>query len=232
MEDETPKRNYIVKEASKATGYSERTIYAVMTKMRRHRTLSMPGIAKTKKSGLLRIVHTSLFANIAPTLNAIIANVNSDESLPDFSRSTLHRLLHGTGFDFLRRGNKAAFIECDVIVRRRHTYLREVKWFRVLGKPVIYTDESWVNVGLSVGKAWKATTVKSARQAAIESLSSGLKPHTGRGTHFALVYAGNENSFVQNAVPTFLYKKCIADAPNEMIADGYEKWFSEQLLPS
>ncbi|KAJ8891412.1 hypothetical protein PR048_003940 [Dryococelus australis] len=122
-----------VKEACKATGCSEQTIYALKTGLRRHRALSMHVKVRPKRkgkltnshkqtydgivqSGLRRIVHTFLFANISPTLNAILTKVNSDESLPNFSRSTLHSFLHDIGFEFLRRGNKAAFIERDDII--------------------------------------------------------------------------------------------------------------------
>ncbi|KAJ8869786.1 hypothetical protein PR048_028794 [Dryococelus australis] len=147
-----------VKCASKAIGCSERTIYVLGAELQQHRNLSTPGIVKPKRKGK----QTHFFVSIIPpTLNAILAKVNSDESLPDFSCSTLHRFLHDIGFGFLRRGNKVAFIERDDIIPWRHTYLREVKRFRGLGKPIIFTNELWVNVGLSVKKACKDTTVKS-----------------------------------------------------------------------
>ncbi|KAJ8870051.1 hypothetical protein PR048_029062 [Dryococelus australis] len=243
MEGETPSRNYIGRLRGRERKivlniFDKRlfrtTIYPLRTELQRYRTLSTPGKEKTEmerqqtnshkqtydgivQSGLRRIVHTFLFASIPPTLSSILAKVNSDESLPVFSHSALHR-----------RGNNAAFVKRDDIIRWRwHTYLRKVKRFRCFGKPVIYTDELWVNMGLSVERAWKDTTVKSALQAVIEGLSSGLKTPTGHGAHFALVHAGNEDDFAQNAALTFLCKNNTADAHDEMTADGYEKWFSE-----
>ena len=237
-----------VKETAKATGTSERTVYAIK-KERTQGPLRTPAKKKQKRegqqknarknkfdgivqSGVRRVIHSLLFANIPPTLNVILNKVNEDDSLPQFSRTTLYRFLQDIGFQYLRRGNKGAFIETNEIITWRHKYLRQIKRFRGENKAIIYTDESWVNVGLTVTKEWKDTTVKSARQAAIEGVSSGLKPPKARGPRFALVHAGNEHGFIPNAELTFLCRKNTADAHEEMTGAIYEKWFAEQLLPN
>jgi hypothetical protein len=123
-------------------------------------------------------------------------------------------------------------IEKDDIVSWRHKYLVQIKKLRNERSNIYYTDESWVNAGITVSKEWKDTTIKTPRQAFLTGLSCGLKSPTGRWPRFALVNAGNEHGFVPNAKLVFLCKKNTADAHEEMDGEVYEKYFSEQLLPN
>jgi hypothetical protein len=84
-------------------------------------------------------------------------------------------------------------IERDDIVSWRHKYLVQIKTFRNERSNIYYTDESWVNAGITVSKEWKDTTIKTEKQAFLAGLSCGLKSPTGRGSRFALVHAGNEH---------------------------------------
>ena len=101
-----------------------------------------------------------------------------------------------------------------------------------LGRYIVYTDESWVNVGHSVSKTWQDSTIQNRRQAFIEGVSTGLKLPSGSGPRFALLHAGGSDGFIPNAELNFLCKKNTADVHHEMDADTYEKWFVEQLLPN
>ncbi|KRT85518.1 hypothetical protein AMK59_1477 [Oryctes borbonicus] len=96
----------------------------------------------------------------------------------------------------------------------------------------MYTDGSWVNTGLFANKVWADSTVNSKRQVLVEGVSTGITAPRGRGQRFALIRVGNENGFVAEAKFTFLCKRNVADAHDEICGDIYEKWFTEQLLPS
>ena len=117
--------------------------------------------------------------------------MNKNKELPNITKSTLLRLLHDIGFVYEKRGNRGLFIEKDDIIRWRHDYLRKIKKARSDGKVIVYTDESWVNVGHSPSKVWKDKNVKSAKQAFLSGLSTGLTASLNRGPRFALVHAGS-----------------------------------------
>lgn len=102
-------------------------------------------------------------------------------------------------------------IEREDIVSWRHKFLLQVKNFRKENRNIVYTDESWVNTGISVQKVWIYKSIKTPRQAFLAGLSTGLKSPTGRGPRFALVHAGNERGFVPNAKLVFLCKKNTAE---------------------
>nr|CAD7568889.1 unnamed protein product [Timema californicum] len=132
---------------------------------------------------------------------------------------------------YKRRGNNSDFIDRDGVIRWRHKYSKDIKKFRAEGRPIIYTDESWVNVGHSVSMECKDTTIQSSWQAFLEGLNTGLKPPRARGPRFAMVHAGNGNDFVEGADIVFLCEKNTADSHDYMDGDINERLFSEQLLP-
>ncbi|KAG5880079.1 hypothetical protein JTB14_011582 [Gonioctena quinquepunctata] len=104
----------------------------------------------------------------------------------------------------------------------------------IKGKNVnlIYTDESWTNIGASVKKEWKVTTIKNPRDAFVKRLITGLKAPTQRGPRFVLLHAGTEEGFVDGAELTFLPKKGAEDYHDEIDGDLYEDWFERTLIPS
>lgn len=138
-----------VQEASKALGISDRAIYHVKQEQQTG-VLSSPKKPKKRKgiqvndrlhtydentqAAIRRKVHGFFIQNMPPTLNTILAAVNADDDLPNFRRTTLHRLLHDMGFEFKKVGRKSILIERDEIIRWRHKYLREIKRFREEGR--------------------------------------------------------------------------------------------------
>jgi transposase len=182
--------------------------------------------------GVRRTVHSFFFENIPPTLNRLLPKVNQDENLPNFTRSTMYRLLKDMNFVYAKRDKSAVLIERPDIIAWRHGYLRAIKQYRAEGYDIVYLDESWVNVGHSVSREWKDKTVTSARDAFIKGLSTGLKHPTQRGPRFILVHAGSENGFVNGAEMFFLAKKNSADYHDEMDGPCFENWFENKLLPN
>ena len=116
-------------------------------------------------SAVRRKVHEFFFRNKPPTLNSILMAVNSDPDLPDFKRTTLYELLKDLGFVYERRGKKALLLERDDIAWR-HKYLHKIKKFRSENRNIVYTDETWINVGQCTSRHWKDTTVGSSSSVA------------------------------------------------------------------
>lgn len=96
-----------------------------------------------------RKVHTFFFNNELPTLDKILAAVNDDESLPDFSRSTLYKLLKEVlKFKYLKRNRKSGLIEQNEIIVWRVKYLQQIRKLRAEGRKIYYLDETWLNEGI------------------------------------------------------------------------------------
>ncbi|KAL3279003.1 hypothetical protein HHI36_016519 [Cryptolaemus montrouzieri] len=88
-------------------------------------------------------------------------------------------------------------------------------------------DETWVNAGHTKSSIWVDASIKTARQAFQEGLSTGLKNPTGKGKRLIVCNIGSE--FVPDALWSFESKKS-GDYHEEMDGPNFEEWF-ENILP-
>lgn len=229
----------VTRAVADVTGISETSIY----KTRKEHRLDGKVVTPNKKRKVTQLsekydnftkdvirkkVHEFFFKNEIPTLNKILTAVNSDESLPTFSRSTLHRLLKVLNFNYVNRNRQCALIEKDEIVLWRRNYLRQIKKFREEGRSIYYLDETWVNAGHTTTKVWKDETIKSGRHAFLTGLSSGLKNPSGKGKRLIVLHIGNEHGFVEDRLLLF-ESKSTKDYHEEMDGKVFEKWFLSTL---
>lgn len=243
-----PEQNvsFWVKKTSEATSTSVRSVYKfrkeeghgnVVTPRKTPRKVEYRTSRKKKYDGFVvgairRIVHSFFASNTPPTLSGILKKVNEDADLPNFSRTTLWRLLKENGFCYEKRKRQSLLIERDDLIVWRHSYLRSLRTFRQQGKTIIYMDETWVNVGEASSRIWKDQNIKTPKDAFLAGLTTGLKDPTQRGPRFVIVHAGSKHGFVEKAQLVFLAKKGTADFHHEMDGVTYEKWFKEQLIPN
>ncbi|KAH9375062.1 hypothetical protein HPB48_009883 [Haemaphysalis longicornis] len=68
------------------------------------------------------------------TLDSVPKAVNEDDDLPNFTKTTLWRLMKGIGFTFDKRKRNLALIERSDIITWRRRYLRAIKKFRRQGR--------------------------------------------------------------------------------------------------
>ncbi|KAH8026668.1 hypothetical protein HPB51_023908 [Rhipicephalus microplus] len=116
-------------------------------------------------------VHSMYAKREIPTLDSVIRAVNEDDDLPNFTKTTLWRLMKDIGFTFAKRKRNLALIERSDIIAWRRRYLRTIKKFRGQGRCIIYLDETWVNAGHTKEYVWQDTTVKSSQDAFIKALA-------------------------------------------------------------
>lgn len=89
-----------------------------------------------------------------------------------------------------------------------HSCLREQKKIRRRqGKPVVFLDETRVNVGHTASRVWRDVTVKTTRDAYLTGLMTGLKEPTQTGPRFVILHAVSQCGFVKEAKLVFLAKK-------------------------
>ncbi|KAL0275935.1 UNVERIFIED_CONTAM: hypothetical protein PYX00_003645 [Menopon gallinae] len=151
----------LIREISKATGCSERTIYKIRkeaskgltaktcrTKPRKRENKNSRNFKYDSyvKSSIRMKVHNYMYEKSAPTLNAILCLVNSDSDLPNFKRTTLHTLLKEIGFVYEQNGKKLLLTErCDSI-KCRQEYLKDIRRFRSENRQIVYTGETVMNL--------------------------------------------------------------------------------------
>lgn len=106
--------------------------------------------------------------------------------------------------------------------------MREIEKFRSEGKHIFYWDETWINEGHTKSKVWVDESVKTARQALIEGLSTGLKDPSGKGKRLIILHIGSEAGFLDGGLLLFEGSKS-GDYHQEMNAEVFETWFAKIL---
>lgn len=77
------------------------------------------------------------------------------------------------GFKYLKtKNNRIKMIENSSIVAKRNAYLATIAYYRSLGRPIIYLDETYVHHNYSTFKMWQDNT------------SEGFHPKIGKGQRF------------------------------------------------
>lgn len=110
----------------------------------------------------------------------------------------------------------------DIIIKR-FKYLRQIKDLRCSNRPIIYLDETWVNINHSKN-VWMCENSNG-------ELESPLRIPLGKGQRFIVVHAGSESGFVPNALLCFK-SSSTKDYHEEMDAVVFKDWFVQKLIPN
>jgi len=86
----------------------------------------------------------------------------------------------------------------------------------------VYLDETWVNQNYTVSKCW---VNENAGQA------MGVRVPTGKAGRLIILHAGSKEGFVLGAAHVFQAKN-VGNYHDQMNAETFEKWFTNQLLPN
>ncbi|KAL4127546.1 hypothetical protein QTP88_011713 [Uroleucon formosanum] len=176
-------------------------------------------------------VHNFWFNRQIPTLNKILVAVNEDDNLPNFSKSSLRRILKHLNFEYIKKKRNSALIECNDIVCWHRKYLESIKHYRLSGRSLYYLDETWVNAGETSTKSWVDTTISSPRDAFLRGLTTGQKGLSGMGKRLIVLHIGSSDGFVPGGLLSFESKKNTSDYHDEMNGDTFYDWFIK-ILPS
>lgn len=233
----------IEKLTSEFTGVSVNSVHSIRNEKnttgklatpckKRKRNLTVIGkFDEFNKTAVRRKVHDFFYKNEPPTLNKIVSAVNNDPDLPDIKRTSLYKLLISLGFEFIARNRQNIIIDRDDITLWRRNYLRNINNFRNDGRTIFYLDETWVNEGHTTSKLWRDKTVKTAKQAFLSGLSTGLKSGN-KGKRLIVLHIGSEQGFLNDGLLLFESKKT-GDYHLEMNGDVFKSWFEKivKLLP-
>ncbi|CAI6359626.1 unnamed protein product [Macrosiphum euphorbiae] len=113
---ESPRLSYkeMIQEISKACGIGRRTIITTLSEYKKQGTVTSPNKKKRRltvdekvddfdKNAIRQKVHSFWIKREIPTLSKMFMAVNEDESLPDFKRSSFHKLLRSMNFVYQKK---------------------------------------------------------------------------------------------------------------------------------
>jgi len=212
------KAKEIIKQISEEIGIGQRTVTVTLSEYRNKGSVSSPNKTKIRptvtekvddfdQNAIRQKVHEFWHRREIPTLKKILTTVNEDSTLPDFSETTLRRLLKHLNFEYVRKSRNSALIERIDIVCWRRRYLESIKEYRQLGRPIYYLDETCVNAGETTSKTWVDKTVNSPRDAFLRGLTTGQKEPSGKGKRLIVVHIGSSDGFVVGGLLCFESKK-------------------------
>ncbi|GBP26283.1 hypothetical protein EVAR_95451_1 [Eumeta japonica] len=126
-----------------------------------------------------------------PTVEKLREKLKQDIN---FTRSehSLRRVLKQLCYRWNKtENNRKLLIKKTNIRFLRIEFLQKIKKFKEEGRPIIYTDESYVDSSHASTKAWS------------DGSTQGLKKPILKGQRLVIVHAGSENGFVPNALLLF-----------------------------
>lgn len=180
------KYKYLIKKISITSGVGQKTVERTLAEYKAKGIVSSPNKKKIRKTvidktedfdknAIIQKVHNFWFNRQIPTLNKILVAVNDDDNLPNFSKTSLRRILKHLNFEYIKKKRNSALIERNDIVCWRRKYLESIKHDRLSGRPIYYLDETWVNAGETSTKSWVDTTISSPRDPFLRGLTTGQK---------------------------------------------------------
>ena len=156
-----------------------------------------------------------------PTLDRIHEEMKNNLSYPG-SREILRRVMKKIGFRFATVDGRKFLMEKDDVQYARSKFLSEMKKHLSTDKNIVYLDETWVNQNYTVPKCW---VLENAGHA------TGVRVPSGKGSRLIILHAGTREGFVPGAALVFQAKN-VGDYHDQMNAETFEKWFTDQLLPN
>lgn len=136
-------------------------------------------------------------------------------------RESLRMVVRKMGFRWRKtKNNRKVLMEKPEIRALRIDYLKKITYFRSIGRPIIYLDETYIHSGHTNPKSWDDGT------------NNGLLTNISKGNRLIIVHAGGETGFVQNALLIFKSGTKSGDYHDDMNGTNYEKWLREKLIPN
>ncbi|CAK1591466.1 unnamed protein product, partial [Parnassius mnemosyne] len=225
----------VQKRAAAATGVSLRTVQRIAATANESEMLAVFRTPGKKRKGVKRVTNIDSFdqgvikrcvhnfhvtEKELPTLKQLQRKLKDDINF-NGSVTSLGRILKQLGFQWKNTQNeRKVLIEQSNIRLQRIEYLHSITKYRSEGRPIIYTDESYVDSSHSMSKAWG------------DGSQMGVKKKISKGQKVVIVHAGSEVGFVPNALLMFKAGTKTGDYHDNMNYENYEKWIKNQLVPN
>lgn len=225
----------VQKRVAEATGISRSSIQRILKESRstpetpRFTTPRKKWAKKIKKSTvdefdktvIRRTIHEfHKTQNQRPTLKTLLPVIK--EKI-DFKGGiwALRQVLKELKFKWRKSVDQRKFlIEKHEIREKRVSFIRAVRRYRDEGRPIVYTDETYVHSSHTKPHSWSDDTTK------------GVLTPISKGQYAIIVHAGNENGFIPGAQLIFKSGQKSGDYHESMNYNNYTKWLKENLIPN
>lgn len=156
--DKYPYRKEMARKAASILGIGVASVYRILKDYKEHGEISSPVTTKPRptfsdkiddftKSAIRKKVHAFFIKGELPTVKKVLSDINEDDTLPNFKRTTFQKILKHLKFKYIKRQRNNALIDRDDIVLWRRKYLHKIKKYREENRRIFYMDETWVNAG-------------------------------------------------------------------------------------
>lgn len=197
------------------------TVFRTPGKNKRIKKKPITDIDSFDQGVIKRIIHNfHVTEKELPTIGKLQRKLQVDLNFQGCAAS-LRKIIKQLGFKWKKtETNRKMLIEQSQIRFQRIEYLRKIKKYREEGRPIIYTDESYVDSSHASHHSWTDGPTK------------GIKKPISKGNRLVIVHAGGEAGFVPNALLTFKAGTKSGDYHDNMNSENYERWLRTQLVPN
>lgn len=218
----------MLKSISKLSGMGTKTIAKTISEYKCSGTVSSLYRKRIKRSifekfnysekhKIRQIIHSFWFRRELPTLDKILRAINYDDSVPNISRSNLHRILKKMDFVYIKKKVCSVLTERKELIIWRRTYLQDLQDCRRQKRPIYYLGETYINTSDCSDVLWQDQFVKSK--------------YDGLNKRLIVLHIASEKGFHKNGLHSFESKTNSKDFRNEISEDIFKRWF-EKILPS
>ncbi|CAG4973937.1 unnamed protein product [Parnassius apollo] len=209
----------IAKRTAEATGVSESTVQRILKEERNLPSSSSRFLSPMRNrrkrvnkvnidgftAGVVRstiqefyIVHKQI-----PTLKKLQSVLNEKLGF-DGCLTTLHTFLKKLGFIWRKTdNNRKVLVERHDIQMLRLKYLNKITEYRSQGRPIVYTDESYISI-----------------------------THDRKNRRFVVVHAGTDAGFIDNVCLIYKANLVTGDNNCNTSFENYVNWLNNKLLPN
>lgn len=168
-----------------------------------------------------RTIHNFHITNKeTPTLKLILEKLKDDIDYRG-SITTLRKHVSLLGFKWQKtEDNRRLLMEKHEIRNLRINFLCKINEYRAQGRPIVFTDETYIDTSHSTQKSWS------------DGSTNGMKQPVSKGKRLVIVHAGGMEGFVPNALVIYEAHKKTGDYHDNMNFDNYSKWIKTQLIPN
>lgn len=137
------------------------------------------------------------------------------------SASSVGRIIKKLGYKWKKtNSNKRILMERQEISYCRFIYLSKLNKYRTEGRPIVYTDETYIHSTHSSSKGWS------------DDSTSGVAVPISKGKRLIIVHAGGEMGFINNCLTMWKSGQSTGDYHHEMNHNNYVKWVQNKLIPN
>lgn len=215
-------RKDLYKKILKMSGIGEKSVKTIILQYDKNGLINSPNKRKVRtklenrideceRTAIRRKIHSFYLDGKLPTINKILEEINNDEDLHNYKRTTLYKVLLEFGFKYCQRGRDSILTERDDLILWRRRYLRDLEIYRKNNRTIYYLDETWLNAGDVCPQVWVDKSIISAKDAFLRGLTTGAPNPSGKGKRLIILHIGSEAGFVPGGLLCFEFKKNSAD---------------------